>query len=73
MTATGLPDNSSPDGVVEGPPSDHPSQPESRTALATMIADSTDVDTRHRLRRALRILLAARRRDDSGAGHIENN
>jgi hypothetical protein len=29
-------------------------------------ADGADVETRHRLRRALRILLAARRRDDGG-------
>lgn len=29
-------------------------------------ADGVDVETRHRLRRALRILLAARRRDDGG-------
>ncbi len=33
--------------------------------------DGEDVEARHRLRRALRILLAARRRDDGGAGHID--
>lgn len=36
---------------------------------AASVADSADGETRHRLRRTLRILLAARRRDERGFSH----
>jgi hypothetical protein len=68
--ATGVSDSSAPgsaeplessDGVTDWP-----------SAVTTAPPDGADVETRHRLRRALRILTAARRRDDGGAGHSDS-
>jgi hypothetical protein len=72
MKAAGLPDSSVTQASAGQPARKELPGPGSQTAVAT-VADSTDSETRHRLRRVLRILLAARRRDDGGAGHIEDN
>jgi hypothetical protein len=62
-----------PSGLSDGgaPPSG--SAPELAEGLLEVVStgsgmsvDGADVETRHRLRRTLRILLAARRRDDRG-------
>jgi hypothetical protein len=73
MTAPGLPDNNVPEATAEQPSSRELADMGPRTVVAVTVADTTDVDTSNRLRRALRILLAARRRDDGGDEHIENN
>ncbi len=62
MTATGMSDGSAPIAVGNADSSEDPA--ESSAALATAVADGTDPDTLRRLRQTLRILLAARRRDD---------
>jgi hypothetical protein len=73
MTAVDLPDNTPPETAAGPASSRELVDLGRRTAVATAVADSADVDSNNRLRRALRILLAARRRDDGGAKHIENN
>jgi hypothetical protein len=68
MTATRpVPDDTSaadpgvPDGELGGMP----------PAASCDPVDTVDAQTRHRLRRALRILIAARRRDDGGRRHTD--
>ena len=51
------------------PPATDPARPRS-SPMRPQVA--SEVDT-HRLRRTLRILLAARRRDDTGGGPIPSN
>jgi hypothetical protein len=70
MTATGLPDNSAPGAAEALGPSEQ--RTVSSSATATALSDGADIETRHRLRRALRILTAARRRDDGGTGVTDN-
>jgi len=69
MTPSRLTDSGSP------PPSSPPEVDEDLVEVAANGAspnpDGADVETRHRLRRVLRILLAARRRDDGGR-HIDS-
>jgi hypothetical protein len=69
MTATGLPDSSAPAAAEALESRDR--NAELKPAVAAVSNGAVDVDTRHRLRRALRILLAARRRDDGGSGHLD--
>jgi hypothetical protein len=70
MTATGLPDSTAP-GAAEALGSSGQGTV-SPSATATALSDGAGIETRHRLRRALRILTAARRRDDGGAGATDN-
>jgi hypothetical protein len=54
----------------------HPEIPGGELAVMTAAAshdvvDNVEAETRHRLRRALRILLAARRRDDGALRHTD--
>ena len=71
MTATGWPDRNAPAGTEavasEGMTAD------ATAPVASALADGADPETRHRLRRALRILLAARRRDDGGPARPDDN
>lgn len=74
MTATELPATSVPAAAAEGPSTTPLSEADTQAVLtATAVADSTDVETLHRLRRALRILVAARRRDEGVTSHVESH
>ncbi|MGH7722584.1 MAG: hypothetical protein ACRENL_07110 [Candidatus Dormibacteria bacterium] len=70
MTPSGLTDRRAP-SVGSSPGTDEESLGGASDRPAAS-PGGADVDTRHRLRRALRILLAARRRDDGGGGHIHS-
>jgi hypothetical protein len=68
MTATGLPDGGAASAAEgHGSSQDLTDLP----VVPSVLQGGGDLEARHRLRRALRILTAARRRDDGGSGNTD--
>ncbi|MDQ6856393.1 MAG: hypothetical protein M3Z57_04900 [Candidatus Dormibacteraeota bacterium] len=68
--ATGLSDSSTPSSAE--PVGSSEGVTDSHEGAIAVLADGDDRETRHRLRRALRILTAARRRDEGASGQSES-